>query len=122
MSNAWAGPFLNFLALHNERKLENPEKFERLRTTFWPFAVAGGFLFGLGIAGGNAFMSGMGVRVRSRSRCDQQRICCACQHPFKALANIPQESNQARMGIRKRAQTLATHSRRMPCTFAHRQN
>jgi hypothetical protein len=26
------------------------------------------------------------------------------------------------MGIRKRAQTLATHSRRMPCTFAHRQN
>ena len=95
MSNARAGPFLNFLALHNERKLENPEKFERLRTTFWPFAVAGGFLFGLGIAGGNAFMSGMGVRVRSRSRCEQQRdVFClstplqsACQHPTGEQSN-----------------------------------
>ena len=38
------GPFLNFLALHEQRKLENPERLESLKMTFWPFAVAGGFL------------------------------------------------------------------------------
>lgn len=53
------GPFLNFLAAHNERKLENSDKLEALKTNvFWPFAIAGGFLLGLGIAGGHAFMSG----------------------------------------------------------------
>jgi hypothetical protein len=39
-----AGPFLNFLALHEQRKQENSEKLEALKMTFWPFAVAGGFL------------------------------------------------------------------------------
>ena len=39
-----AGPFLNFLALHEQRKQENSERLEALKMTFWPFAVAGGFL------------------------------------------------------------------------------
>jgi len=39
-----AGPFLNFLALHEQHKQANSEKFEALKMTFWPFAVAGGFL------------------------------------------------------------------------------
>jgi hypothetical protein len=45
LSCRWcAGPFLNFLALHEQRKLENSDKLESLKITFWPFAVAGGFL------------------------------------------------------------------------------
>mmetsp|Transcript_17065 Transcript_17065/g.27410 ORF Transcript_17065/g.27410 Transcript_17065/m.27410 type:complete len:277 (+) Transcript_17065:165-995(+) len=55
------GPFLRFLSRNEQRKLEDPDKpdkLQELKITFWPFAVAGGLLLGLGVAGGSAFMSG----------------------------------------------------------------
>eukprot|EP00288_Rhodomonas_lens_P002589 CAMPEP_0177717846 /NCGR_PEP_ID=MMETSP0484_2-20121128/15260_1 /TAXON_ID=354590 /ORGANISM="Rhodomonas lens, Strain RHODO" /LENGTH=253 /DNA_ID=CAMNT_0019229969 /DNA_START=35 /DNA_END=796 /DNA_ORIENTATION=+ len=51
------GPVLNFLAAQEQKRIERGESDEK-RISFWPFAVAGIGLFGLGIAGGNAFMSG----------------------------------------------------------------
>eukprot|EP00286_Rhodomonas_abbreviata_P022512 CAMPEP_0181301748 /NCGR_PEP_ID=MMETSP1101-20121128/7596_1 /TAXON_ID=46948 /ORGANISM="Rhodomonas abbreviata, Strain Caron Lab Isolate" /LENGTH=265 /DNA_ID=CAMNT_0023407087 /DNA_START=32 /DNA_END=829 /DNA_ORIENTATION=+ len=119
------GPVLNFLAAQEQKRAIQGEVVEEKKIVFWPFAVAGISLFGLGVAGGHAFMSGSvkeqapgggeakpaeaqpkgRVRVRHGAKPQGQQA----QQPLPTLQSMAQG---LREGATAQAQEISVDSRR----------
>uniref|UniRef100_A0A7S4K255 Transmembrane protein 242 n=1 Tax=Guillardia theta TaxID=55529 RepID=A0A7S4K255_GUITH len=98
-------PILKFLVDRQQADQANTHQSqEDKKIVFWPFAVAGGVLFGLGIYGGHAFMSG---KINSSAAESEAPVASHKKLNFQSkLAEKPISPENRRLALRTASAAL----------------